>query len=60
MSPLFVGGHLVRVLKEIMHPSQYCDNKFENIYHLPVEISFIRHIYTQNITDSIPAAFHDE
>ena len=37
ITPLFVGGQLVRCLRAVTIPSQYCDYKFHNFHYVPVE-----------------------
>ena len=60
ITPQFVGGHLVRCLRTISIPSQYCDHKFTNIHYLPVEKRFVRHVHIQIKTaDNKYAAFPD-
>ena len=44
IAPQFVGGQIVRCLRTITMPSQYCDHKFTNILYLQVEKCFIRHV----------------
>ena len=60
ITPQFVGVQLVRCLRTITIPSQYCDYKFTKIHYLPVEKSFIRHVHIQIKTADIKsAAFPD-
>jgi len=58
IAPQFVGGHLVRCLRTITNPSQYCNYSFQNIHYVPVEKRLIRHIHIQIKTaDGKTAAF---
>ena len=60
ITPQFVGGQLVRCLRTITIPSQYCIHKFINIHYLPVEKRFICHVHIQIKTaDGKSAALPD-
>lgn len=51
-----MGGQVVRCVRTITLPSQYCDHNFNNIYYLPVEGSSRRQIRIQILTaDGKPA-----
>ena len=47
IAPQFVGGQLVRCLRTITIPSQYCNYSFHNIHYVPVEKQLIRHVHIQ-------------
>jgi len=56
----FVGGQLVRCLRTITIPSQYCNYSFHNIHYVPVENRLVRHVHIQIKTaDGKTAAFPD-
>jgi len=37
ITPQFVGSDYVRCLLTCIHPSNYCDHTFQNVYYVPVE-----------------------
>jgi len=60
IAPQFVGGQLVRCLRTITSPSQYCNYSFHNIHYVPVEKRLIRHVHIQIKTaDGKTTAFPD-
>ena len=59
IAPQFVG-QLVRCLRNITIPSQYCNYSYQNIHYVPVEKRLVLHVHIQIKTaDGKTAAFPD-
>ena len=37
ITPQFVGSYNVRCLRTFIHPSKFCEHRFNNVYYVPVQ-----------------------
>ena len=37
ITPQFVGSDYVRCLRTFIHPSKFCEHRFDNVYYVPVQ-----------------------